>query len=33
MDDADLKALSQGICAMNRVIEKNAAEQPIVSQA
>lgn len=32
MDDADLKALLQGINAMNRIIAKKASEQPIVSQ-
>jgi MarR family transcriptional regulator, organic hydroperoxide resistance regulator len=31
MDDKDLIALLQGICAMNRIIEKKASEQPIVS--
>jgi MarR family transcriptional regulator, organic hydroperoxide resistance regulator len=31
MDDNDLKALLQGICALNRIIEKKASEQPIVS--
>lgn len=32
MDDNDLKALLQGICALNRIIEKKAPEQSIVSQ-
>ncbi len=31
MDDADLKALLQGMCALNRIIEKKALEQSIVS--
>lgn len=31
MDDDDLKAMLQGICALNRIIEKKASEQPIVS--
>lgn len=31
MDDNDLRALLQGISAMNRIIEKKASEQPIVS--
>ncbi|HEY6542627.1 MAG TPA: MarR family transcriptional regulator [Ktedonobacteraceae bacterium] len=32
MDDNDLKALLQGICAMNRIIEKKALEESIPSQ-
>ena len=32
MNDADLQALLQGICALNRIIEKKASEQPTVSQ-
>ncbi len=31
MEDSDLQALLQGISAMNRVIEKKASEEPIVS--
>jgi MarR family transcriptional regulator, organic hydroperoxide resistance regulator len=31
MDDDDLKALLQGISAMNRIIEKKAIEQSIIS--
>jgi DNA-binding MarR family transcriptional regulator len=32
MDDTDLQALLQGMCALNRIIEKKASEQSIVSQ-
>jgi DNA-binding MarR family transcriptional regulator len=32
MDDNDLKALLQGICAMNRIIEKKALEESIASE-
>ena len=32
IDDSDLKALFQGISALNRVIEKKALEESIVSQ-
>ena len=32
MDDNDLQALLQGISALNRIIEKKAPEQSIVSQ-
>jgi DNA-binding MarR family transcriptional regulator len=31
MDDNDLKAMLQGMCALNRIIEKQASEQQIVS--
>ena len=31
MEDSDLQALLQGISALNRVIEKKASEEPIVS--
>ncbi len=31
MDDTDLNALLQGISALNRIIRKQASEQPIVS--
>ena len=31
MDDNDLKALLQGMCALNRIIEKQASEQSIAS--
>lgn len=31
MDDNDLQALLQGMCALNRIIGKNASEQAIVS--
>ena len=32
MEDSDLQALLQGICALNRVIEKKTLEESIVSQ-
>ena len=32
MDDNDLQAMLQGICALNRIIEKQALEQSIVSR-